>query len=52
MNGEFLERLVPVEQDMASLREQIALRAYQLWQQRGSPIGSPLADWMRAEKEI
>lgn len=26
--------------------------AYWLWQQRGSPIGSPLDDWCQAEKEL
>lgn len=29
-----------------------ALRAYRLWEQRGSPLGSPDEDWFRAEKEI
>jgi Protein of unknown function (DUF2934) len=32
--------------------EEIALRAYGLWQERGSPIGSPEEDWLRAEQEI
>ena len=32
--------------------EEIALRAYGLWQERGSPIGSPEEDWFRAEQEI
>ena len=32
--------------------EQIALRAHGLWQERGSPIGSPEEDWFRAEQEI
>jgi Protein of unknown function (DUF2934) len=26
--------------------------AYRLWQERGSPIGSPDVDWFRAEKEM
>lgn len=29
-----------------------ALRAYKLWEQRGSPLGSPDEDWFRAEQEI
>jgi hypothetical protein len=29
-----------------------ALRAYSLWEQRGSPLGSPDEDWFRAEQEI
>jgi len=32
--------------------EGIAFRAYLLWQERGSPIGSPEDDWFRAEREI
>lgn len=31
---------------------EIALRAYLLWQDRGSPLGSPEEDWLRAEQEI
>jgi hypothetical protein len=30
----------------------ISARAYQLWQERGCPIGSPEADWFRAEGEL
>jgi hypothetical protein len=26
--------------------------AYQLWQKRGSPLGSPDEDWFHAEKEL
>jgi hypothetical protein len=26
--------------------------AYQLWQERGSPLGSPEDDWFRAENEF
>ena len=33
-------------------REEIALRAYHLWQERGCPIGSPEEDWFRAEEEL
>jgi hypothetical protein len=32
--------------------EEIAIRAYHLWQKRGSPIGSPEKDWLRAKQEI
>ncbi len=32
--------------------EQIELRAYQLWQERGEPMGSPEIDWLRAETEL
>ena len=30
----------------------IAVRAYQLWQQRGCPEGSPDTDWFQAEEEL
>jgi len=32
--------------------EQVALRAHQLWIERGCPCGTPEADWYRAEKEL
>lgn len=32
--------------------DNIAVLAYQLWQQRGCPIGSPEVDWFRAELEL
>jgi len=31
--------------------EETARVAYQDWQQRGSPIGTPEEDWFRAEEE-
>ena len=31
---------------------QIAARAYELWQARGCPDGTPDEDWFRAEREI
>jgi hypothetical protein len=30
----------------------IEARAYELWIQRGCPIGSPEVDWLQAEREI
>ena len=33
-------------------REEIAIRAYHLWQERGCPIGSPEEDWFTAEEEL
>jgi len=36
----------------ASLREQIALLAYQIWRQRGCPEGSPDEDWLLAENTL
>ena len=32
--------------------EQIATRAYQLWQKRGCPIGSPEQDWLEAQRQL
>jgi len=31
---------------------QIATRAYELWQERGCPIGSQEEDWFQAEQEL
>jgi hypothetical protein len=33
-------------------RSAIADLAYQYWQERGCPIGSPYEDWYRAEREL
>lgn len=30
----------------------VAARAYELWQERGCPIGSPEVDWFQAEDEL
>ncbi len=32
--------------------DEIAARAYELWQQRGCPIGSADQDWTQAEMEL
>ena len=32
--------------------EEIALRAYMLWENRGKPLGSPDEDWHRAAEEL
>lgn len=31
---------------------EIALRAYELWQERGCPEGSAEEDWIQAEREV
>ena len=37
----------------AKIEEQdIAVRAYQLWEERGCPAGSDQQDWFQAEKEL
>ena len=33
-------------------REEIAFRAYQIYQERGGAPGSELEDWTRAEREL
>jgi hypothetical protein len=30
----------------------IASRAYELWEARGCPIGSPELDWLQAEEQV
>ncbi len=30
----------------------VATRAYELWQERGRPIGSDQEDWFKAENEL
>ena len=41
------------EQELESLtRSSIQIRAYELWQKRGSPVGSPEVDWFAAEDEM
>jgi hypothetical protein len=42
----------PVNPRMAELHEQIRLRAYQLFEQRGRKNGHDLDDWLKAEAEI
>lgn len=32
--------------------DEVASLAYEYWQQRGGPIGTPEEDWFRAEEEI
>jgi hypothetical protein len=32
--------------------EEVAARSYELWQERGCPMGSPEVDWFRAEDEL
>ena len=33
-------------------RQQIEVRAHELWILRGCPIGSPDEDWFRAQEEV
>jgi hypothetical protein len=44
---------VPAEQPEISIsHSDIAALAFQLWQDRGSPHGSPEEDWFQAEQEL
>ena len=37
---------------VSATHEDIERRAYQLWQDRGCPSGSPEVDWEQAEQEL
>ena len=37
---------------MNSSYAEIELRAYELWEKRGRPLGEPETDWFAAEKDI
>ena len=32
--------------------DEVAMLAYQLWMERGCPIGSPEVDWFQAEEQL
>jgi len=36
----------------SNIHAQIAIRAYDRWEKRGRPIGSPEEDWVHAEEEL
>jgi hypothetical protein len=38
--------------DNGNREAEIAVRAYELWKERGCPDGSPEFDWFRAEQEL
>jgi|GEM_PF-4565852 hypothetical protein len=38
--------------DAAPEHGDIAKLAFEFWEQRGRPVGSPEQDWLRAEKEV
>ena len=46
-----LERVRNTLDDLDKVRR-IAVLAYEFWQERGCPHGSPEQDWFRAEREI
>ena len=43
---------LPSQTHEAPTREQIAKLAYQFWEERGRPEGSPDEDWVRAERQL
>jgi len=40
------------QQNRNVTHEEIALRAYRIWEARGCPIASPEEDWLSAEEEL
>jgi hypothetical protein len=44
----------PVQQrtESSPAQEQIALKAYLLWEERGRPFGSAEEDWFRAKEQL
>ena len=41
-----------VIQDAVDTNQIVTALAYEYWQQRGCPTGSPELDWFRAEEEV
>jgi len=53
MDIESISENEPLTQEAEVDQEQkITARAYELWMERGCPIGSPDEDWFRAEQEL
>jgi len=42
----------PAERNINPSPEQVKARAYELWLERGCPMGSDQEDWYRAEAEL
>jgi hypothetical protein len=45
------EQVVPFPPTTEELEQRIRERAYELWEQRGCPMGSDQDDWFHAERE-
>lgn len=45
-------RRTPAASTQTNETSAIEARAYELWVQRGCPIGSPEVDWYQAEEEL
>jgi len=42
----------PETETLRPIDDEIATLAYQLWNGRGCPVGSPDDDWLQAETEL
>jgi hypothetical protein len=51
LNSTAVETIPPVDFDQ-DVKEQIRLRAFELFKQRGKQEGYDLEDWLQAEEEI
>jgi hypothetical protein len=51
LNSTAVETLQPVDFDQ-DVQEQIRMRAFELFEQRGKQEGYDLEDWLQAEEEI
>lgn len=40
------------EISIAPRHDEVEFRAFELWQERGAPFGTPEIDWFRAEEEL
>lgn len=50
--GPDLDRKFDTTAYSGAARELVARRAYELWEERGRPFGSPEADWFEALREF
>ena len=46
------EAVGPTESPRRPTEEEIAVRAYQIYQERGEAEGNPTDDWLQAEREL
>ena len=42
----------PLQTESLPLEERIRRRAHEIWLENGSPVGTDLVDWLRAEEEV
>lgn len=46
------EAVEPTESSRRPTEEEIAVRAYQIYEERGEAEGNPTDDWLQAEREL